>query len=151
MKIKTKDIKKKVVYYIQKLSDMRFVGQVVFSVLVLMITWSGVKSIETNYGLQKQISSLKQHNEIQRLENTNLALQNEYFKSNQYLELAARQDFGLGAPGDKVIIVSEAVALSYTTKLPDSAALSSPTPNQPIYEKNFQSWVNFFLHRQSNN
>jgi cell division protein FtsB len=151
MNIKIKNLKKKVIFYTLKLGDIRFVSQVVFAVIVLMITWSGVKSIETNYGLQKQISTLKQKNDLQKLENTNLSLENEYFNSNQYLELVARQDFGLGAPGEKLIIVPETVAMSYTTSIPLTAGSASNDANQPGYQKNFQSWVDFFLHRQSGN
>ena len=151
MKIKTADYKKKAVFYAQRMSDVRFVGQIIFAVLVLLITWSGIKSIETNYGLQKQISTIKQQNSIQTLENNNLALQNEYYNSNQYLELSARQDFGLAAPGEKEVIVPENIAMAYTTNLPSPTSPVAASSKSPGYQKNFQSWVNFFLHRQSSN
>jgi len=151
MKIKTKEYKRKVVYYAQKLSDIRFVGQLVFTVLVLLITWSGIKSIQTNYGLQKQISTLKQQNTVRQLQNNNLGLQNQYFNSDQYLELAARQDFALAAPGEKEVIVPESVALAYTTSLPTPVKPVTASGQPPMYQKNFESWVNFFLHRQSTN
>ena len=134
---------------IQRLSDVRFAGQVVFVILVLLISWSGVKSIQTNYQLQKQISGLRQQNAVQQLQNNNLALQNEYYNSNQYLELSARQNFGLAAPGEKEIVVPENVALAYTTKIPDSNTESKTTNEAPIYQRNFRSWVDFFLHRQN--
>lgn len=131
--------------YLLRLGDVRFAGQVVFVVIVLLISWSGVKSIQTNYGLQKQISALKQRNALQKLQNDNLVLQNEYYNSNQYLELAARQNFGLAAPGEKEILVPKDVALVYTVDLP---SLSKPKPKpKPVYQRNFESWVNFFLHR----
>ena len=149
MKIKTRQYPDKVVYYAQKLGDVRFMGQIVFAVIVLLITWSGIKSIQTNYGLQKQISSLKQQNTLQQLQNDNLNLQNQYFNSNQYLELAARQDFALAASGEKEIIVPETVALSYTTNLPTLPKTETSADKTPAYQKNIQSWVNFFLHRTS--
>jgi cell division protein FtsB len=135
-----------------RLNDVRFVGQLLFLVIVLLISWSGVKVIQTNYGLQKQITVLKQQNELQKLQNENLALQNQYYNSNQYLELSARQNFGLAAPGEKEIIVPQQVALSYTVNLPSPASTNiSPKAKQPIYQSNFESWVNFFLHRPYNN
>lgn len=151
MKTKTKEYQRKVLYYTQKLGDVRFMGQVVFAVIVLLITWSGIKTIQTNYVLQKQISALKQQNTVQKLQNDNLDLLNQYFNSNQYLELAARQDFALAAPGEKEIIVPESVALTYTTNL--SSTIKKPDTNKrtPTYQKNVESWINFFLHRQSNN
>ena len=137
--------------YAQKLSDIRFTGQIVFVLIVLLITWSGFKSIQTNYNLQKQISALKQQNELQQLQNNNMALQNEYLNSNQYLELSARQNFGLAAPGEKEIIVPASIALSYTTSVPTPAKAVFINEKQPAYQKNFEDWINFFLHRQSNN
>jgi len=149
MQIKTDQYKQKALYYAQRMGDIRFVGQLLFVVLVLLFTWSGIKSIQTNYGLQKQIAGLKQQNDVQTLQNNNLQLQNEYFNSNQYLELAARQNFGLAAPGEKEVIVPESVALAYTTSLPAPAQPAPATSQQPAYQKNFQSWVDFFLHRQA--
>jgi len=123
---------------------------VIFVVIVLLISWSGVKSIQTNYGLQKQIAELKQQNQVQQLSNDNLALQNQYYNSNQYLELSARQNFGLAAPGEQELIVPKTVAQSYTVKL--SSASSAPaTKTPPTYQKHVQSWLDFFLHRQAGN
>lgn len=134
-------------YYIRRLSDVSFLGQVIFVVLVLLVSWSGIKAIQTNYSLQKKISSLKEQNSLQKLQNDNLALQNQYYNSNQYLELSARQNFGLASPGEKEVIVPESVAMSYTVALP-SAKKSEATAKQPAYQRHFESWVNFFLHRQ---
>ena len=151
MKIKSKELKPKVLYYSQKLGDIRFVGQIIFAVLVLLITWSGIKTVQTNYVLQKQISALKQQNAVHKLQNDNLNLLNQYFNSNQYLELAARQDFALASPGEKEVIVPESVALTYTTNLPSTVTKSNTNTQIPTYQKNVESWVNFFLHRQSSN
>src|SRR5665213_2340875 len=103
--IQYKSYKDKIIFYLHRLGDIRFAGQVIFVVIVLLISWSGVKSIQANYGLQKQISALKQQNALQKLQNDNLALQNQYYNSNQYLELSARQSFGLAAPGETEVVV----------------------------------------------
>ncbi len=145
MQIKT--TANKISDFVRRLGDARFAGQVVFVVIVLLISWSGIKTIQTNYELQKQISGLKQQTDVQKLQNNNLALQNDYFKSNQYLELSARQNFGLAAPGEKEIIVPQSVALSYTVN-PPASKTPSASDQLPAYQKNFQSWVDFFLHRQ---
>jgi cell division protein FtsB len=135
--------------YVRRLSDMRFMGQAVFVVIVLLTSWSGVKTIQTNYGLQKQISGLQQQNTLQKLKNDNLALRNEYFKSSQYLELAARQNFSLAAPGEKEVIVPRNVALAYTVNLPSQDKPVAAKAKQPAYQRNFEAWVDFFLHRQN--
>ena len=137
---------------VNRLNDIRFVGQVLFLIIVLLVSWSGVKAIQANYGLQKQISVLKQQNNVQQLQNENLALQNQYYNSNQYLELSARENFGLAAPGEKEIIVPRQVALNYTVNLPSiNTTTVLPKSYQPAYQSNFESWVNFFLHRPNTN
>jgi cell division protein FtsB len=141
---------RKVERFIRQLGDVRFAGQVLFVIIVLLISWSGIKTIQTNYSLQKQISGLKQQNDVQKLKNNNLALQNQYFNSKQYLELSARQNFGLAAPGEKEIIVPQNVALAYTADLPENSKQPSANDQQPTYQRNFESWVDFFLHRQNN-
>lgn len=135
--------------FVRRLQDVRFAGQVIFVIIVLLVSWSGIKSIQTNYNLQKQISSLNQQNKLQKLENDNLALQNQYLESNQFLELSARQNFGLAAPGEKVIIVPKDVALARTIELPKPAQADLAKDKQPAYQRNLESWVNFFLNRPS--
>ena len=128
--------------FLGHLNDVRFVGQVIFVIIVLLITWSGFKTVQTNYSLQKQVSALKQQNDVRQLQNDNLALQ------NQYLELSARQNFGLAAAGEQEIVVPSSVAMAYTVNLPGTSQLSVSQAKQPAYQRNFQSWVDFFLHRQ---
>jgi cell division protein FtsB len=150
MEQKVKSYIPKVIAYLRSLQDVRMAGQLLFVVIVLLISWSGVKAIQTNYSLQKHISTLRQETEVQKLRNQNLKLQNEYFKSNQYLELSARQNFGLAAPGEKVLIVPEEVALANTVDLPNTATKDVALAHQPGYQKNLNAWLKFFLHRQSN-
>jgi cell division protein FtsB len=133
--------------YAHRLSDPRFVGQIVFVVIVLLVSYSGVKSIQSNYSLQKQIGSLRQQNELQQLQNENAALKNNYYNSKQYLELSARQNFGLASPGEKEILVPESVAATYVTGLPDAPQSSVIAEAPVIQQTNVQAWINFFLHR----
>lgn len=135
----------------QMLRDVRVLGLALFLVIVLLITWSGAKVIQSNYGLQRQISTLQQQNAVQELQNNNLKLQNEYFNTNQYLELSARQNFGLAAPGETELLVPSSVALNHLVNLPavKPSTTSTPTSYQPAYQRNLQAWINFYLHRQT--
>ena len=134
--------------YVKRLSDPRFLGQVVFGVIVLLISWSGIKTIQTNYNLQKQISTLQQQNAVQQLLNSNLKLENQYYNSNQYLELSARQNLNLAAPGEKEILVPKSVALAYTVNLNQTSPAKTKEDTRPAYQQNYQAWLQFFLHRQ---
>lgn len=118
MEDKAKHYLKTAEWFVRQLRDVKFAGQMLFVVVVLLISWSGVKAIQSNYGLQKQISALQQQDQVAKLENTNLQLQNEYYNSDQYLELSARQNFGLAAPGETELLVPKNVALAHTAALP---------------------------------
>jgi len=135
--------------YVLSLRDIRNVGLLVFTIIVLLISWSGVKSIQANYGLQKQIAQLTQQNQLQTLENNNLALQNQYFGTAQYLEVSARQNLGLSAPGETELLVPRDVALAHTVKQPSDVATKSEVPSQAFWQRNFQAWMDFFLHRNT--
>lgn len=148
MNIKTLPIDK-LDAFMRRLGDVRFAGQVVFVILVLLISWSGIKTIQSNYSLQKQISTLNQQNSVKKLENKNLQLQNQYLNSSQYLELTARQSFGLAAAGEKEVIVPSNVALAHTIDTSVTAPKIEASDKQPAYQRHLQAWVNFFLHRSN--
>jgi len=142
---KTKSIFDK---YIKLLSDFRNIGLIIFVILVLLVSWSIVGAIQTNYDLQKKISKLEQENTVAELENQNLKLKNEYYNSDEFLELAARRQFGMGAPGEKLMIVPKDLALSKVSPIsPDLQVTKVQKPNKPKYQQNFEAWVNWFLHR----
>jgi cell division protein FtsB len=130
--------------------DVRAIGLLLFLAVALGVSWSGIKVIQKNYELQKQISQLQQENQVGELEANNLKLQNQYFNTDQYLELKARQDFGKGQPGEKLVLVPREVALKYVTIDKSQDTTPSPESQRPAYQRNFEAWVDFFLHRQSN-
>lgn len=135
------------VQLVSQLRDVRMVGMLLFVAIVLMISWSGVKAIDTNYQLQREIAQLEQQNELQELANRNLELENAYFETPQYLELAARQGFGMAAPGESVVIVPRSVALKHTVDTPQQSQEEVAEDKRPAYQKNFQAWMDFFFHR----
>jgi len=136
--------------FIRQLHDVRALGLLAFGILALMVTWSGVKALQTNYELQKQISALQQENQVQELENNNLKLKNQYLNTDQFLELAARRQFGKAAPGEMLLLVPKAVALKHTVEAPSLEQQGEDdVVSKPAYQRNFESWINFFLHRQT--
>lgn len=135
----------------KRLADIRNIGLYIFGVVVVAIAWSGAKTVQSNYELQKKISELRQENTVLSLQNSNTELQNQYYKTDQYLELSARQNLGLAAPGEKVLLVPKATALKYidpnlnqSENAPQPAALD----NRPGYVKNLEAWRDFLLGRK---
>lgn len=134
--------------YIDQLGDVRVIGQVVFVFIVLMISYSGVKVIYTNYQLQQQIAATQQQNDIQKLQNENQKLKNQYYNSSQYLELSARENFGLAAPGEKELLVPKAVAMAYVpSDMSSATAQVKKSKHQLFFVRNMQTWFDFFLRR----
>lgn len=138
---------------VKTVRDVRVLGLIGLGLLVLIASWSGVRVIETNYELQKKIANEQKENEIQKLKNDNITLQNDYYNSDTYLELTARKLYGKAAPGETVIIVPKSVAQKYA---PDISKEKEPTEEvldtRPQYRKNFDAWMDILFRqgRQNN-
>lgn len=134
---------------VEQLKDVRVIGLLVFGVIVLLVSWSGVGAIQSNFVLQKQVARLQQQNKISELENTNLKLKNQYFNTDQYLELQARRQFGKAAPGETLVIVPKSVALAHSVeiKTDQKPVKVDQKLEKPAYQKNFEAWMQFFFHR----
>lgn len=139
--------------YIQEFRDVRLLGLVAFGIIVLLVSWSGVRVIETNYKLQQQIARMEEKSKLQELENSNKKLENQYYQTDQYLELQARKQFGKAAPGETLLLVPKHVALAHTVDLPEMQATEEgqAVPDKPLYQKNFEAWMQFLFHRSSEN
>lgn len=137
---------------IEYLSDARNLGLIVFVIIAILVTWSGIKVVQTNYDLQRQINAMQEENEVIRLENANAALRNKYLETDEYLELVARKQFNKALPGEKLLIVPESIALAHSIEPPEP---DPKTPQQkaedsgPWYERNFNAWLDFLLQKQS--
>jgi len=134
----------------RQLLDVRNLGLYVFGIVVLAIAWSGAKTVQNNYELQKKISALGQQNAVLSLENSNTYLQNQYYKTDQYLELSARQNLGLAAPGEQVMLVPRQTALKYVDPSLDQSSqktqTAADTRSKPV--KNLEAWRDFLLGRK---
>lgn len=135
---------------LKQLRDIRVLGLLVFGVIVLLVTWSGVQVIESNYKLERQVVRLEQEIEVKKLENANLKLRNEFYNTDEYIELQARRQFGKAAAGEKLVLVPKEVALARTVELPKPSdeEIKKTTPRKPLYQRNLELWMSFFLHRE---
>lgn len=133
---------------LKQLQDVRVLGLLMFVILALLVSWSTITAIQTNYGFQKQIATLEQENQVKQLENNNQELTNKYYQSNEFLELSARRQFGKAAPGEKLVIVPKSVAIAKTVDTTAANKANAEPPAQSsAAQSNFQAWMNFFMHR----
>lgn len=139
---------------VKSLSDVRTLGMIAFLVIALLVTWSSIRVVQTNYELQKEMSAMQQLNDVQALENNNLELKNQYYKTDAYLELAARRHFNKAAPGEKLVIVPKEIALAHSIDIPkpksaaDNAA-ETVKASGTSFQRNYNAWLDFLFHRQS--
>jgi cell division protein FtsB len=138
--------------YLEKLKpfmDVRVLGLILFGIIVLLVSWSGLSVLQNNYKLEKELARLKQQTSVQQLENENLKLKNQYYVSDQYLELSARRQFDKAAPGESVYLIPASVALSKTIDIPkeQQTALPIAPKARPKYRQNIDDWIDFLLHK----
>lgn len=133
----------------RQITDPRNVGLYVFTVIVLAIAWSTVKAIEANYQLQRKINLLKQQDTVLKLENETTALKNKYYNTDEYLNLAARQNLGVAAPGEKVLTISNDVALKHVDMaLLEKTIIPKPVDKRSKVQRNLDDWKDFLLGRK---
>ena len=114
---------------------------IVLTVAVLIAmgwVWGTMESLQNNFRLQAQVNNLRAQVEQDKLKAENLALENQYFASSEYLELEARERLGKAAPGEHMLLLPENTVSDTQTSSPQAA------PNQAT-TSNFQAWLNFFF------
>ncbi|MGB3945734.1 MAG: septum formation initiator family protein, partial [Candidatus Saccharimonadales bacterium] len=68
--------------------------------------WGSVQAMERNYELQKEIDLKRRELRLSELETQKLQFERNYYKSDEYKELAVREKLGLVKPGEKVLILA---------------------------------------------
>lgn len=142
------DNKTNMINRFKRLTDVRVLGLLAFGVIAMLITWSGLKVAKTNYELEKSIAQLEQRNTVEQLENDNLRLKNEYYKSDQYLELAARSKFNKAEPGERLYLIPKEVELANTLRSPREARAEKvrhAKNDKPNHQQNFDAWMDFLF------
>lgn len=99
--------------------------------------WGTVGAIQQNFQLQQDVDSLSQQISYQNLENQALRFQNQYFTSNEYLELSARDHLTKANSGEKLLV------LPPNTKHDTAQQIVATTPIAK--RSNFQQWLYFLF------
>lgn len=102
--------------------------------------WGSISMMQRNYGLQRDIDTQKRDAQLAELEVTNLQYQQNYYKSDEYKDLAAREHLGLASPGEKVLILprNSVAAMKDSTIVTTSA----PVVDEP---SNLEQWMGFLF------
>ena len=134
--------------YVLSLRDVRNVGLLVFTVIVLLISWSRGQVHPKPLRIAKTGGAATAGEPVCRAWKMRiLALQNQYYGTNQYLDVTARENLGLGAPGETELLVPQNVALAHTVKDARRQQVKLGSYRKlPFWQRNFQNWIAFFFH-----
>ncbi len=104
--------------------------------------WGSLQVMQRNYALQKEVDFKRRQLQLTELQKQSLELQQRYYQTNEYKELAARESLGLVMPGEKVLILPEN---SEAAKQADKkVATNAPAaPQEQI--SNMEQWLNFLF------
>jgi len=99
--------------------------------------WSSLDVMERNYTLQKEMDDKSRELIVAQLDKSSAELEQRYYQTDEYKELAVRQRLGLGSAGESVLILSA----DSTTKTNNT---STSTATVATGQKgNFWQWVDF--------
>lgn len=113
---------------------------VVALILCLLWTWRAITSMSRNWELEQRLTSHQKELTLLQLEVDTLGLENEYYKSEEYQELAARQKQNKKLPGETVIYLP---ANSESAKVKHRDEQESPVDTTP--PSNFEQWLTFLF------
>lgn len=114
---------------------------IVAFVFCLIWTYGSISSMSRNWTLAQELMNRRREKTLLELEVETLALENEYYLSEEYQELSARKYQGKKLPGETMVYLPENSA---SAKQQDSANKTEPVTN--IEEmSNFQQWMAFLF------
>jgi hypothetical protein len=108
--------------------------------------WGSLGVMQRNYDLQKSIDYKQRQLELAQLQTVNLKLQSRYYQTQEYQELALRQDLGLALPGESVLILPPNTQAAINA---DKVTQVQVAPVQKV--GNFGQWLNFLVGANSKN
>ncbi len=111
--------------------------------LAFVIVWQTAIVILDNYALQQEVDDLKEEVALLELENQRLSFNIEYYKTDAYLDLAARENFNLKLSGERVVYVPRSEANKQ-----NEPAEAADAQNNIDSASNFDQWLYFLFGRE---
>lgn len=109
--------------------------------LCLLWTWGTIGSLSRNWTLAQELISRQRERALLELEVETLELENEYYHSAEYQELAARKYQGRKLPGETMIYLPSNSEAAKTKHVADVVASSPKTKEM----SNFEQWIAFLF------
>lgn len=116
---------------------------IVAVVLCLVWTYGSISSMTRNWTLAQELMSRQRERALLELEVETLELENEYYLSEEYQELAARKYHGKKLPGETMIYLpNNSDAARERDRVAANPAANGPTADEM---SNFEQWMAFLF------
>ncbi len=122
----------------RQLVTIQNIGLAVAVVIALSWVWGAVSTLQKNYQHQRQVDLNNQQIALEKLQNQNFQYQQAYYKSDEFLELSARQKLGLAKPGEHLVILPSSEHITDTV-------VAKKVVKSRDNESNIDRWFNFFF------
>jgi hypothetical protein len=109
--------------------------------------WGSLGVMQRNYTLQKELDDKSRKLVVAELDLAKAKLEQRYYNTDEYKELAVRERLGLGASGESVLILPPN---SEVAKNADKIIATNLTI-ETMPKSNIQQWLDFFLGVNSKN
>ena len=131
---------RKVIYRLKRYTTLNTVVILIGAIVVSGWVWGSITTMQRNYALQKEVDARERELALTQLEVDTMQLQKNYYASDEYKELAARERLGLAAPGEKVLLLPPNSAAAKATNITEK----SPTATTRTLT-NFEQWMLFLF------
>lgn len=114
---------------------------IIAAAFCLAWTWGSIAAMSRNWSLSQEVLEHQREKSLLELEVEMLELENEYYLSNEYQELAARKYQNKKIPGEVMVYLPANSAAAKSKHQATSEELASETEERT----NFQQWVAFLF------
>lgn len=114
----------------------------VAGLIALGWVWGSLQAMQRNYSLQKEVDFKQRQLQLAELQKDSLELQQRYYQTREYQELAARESLGLVMPGESVLILPENSEAAKNADI-EKQQVAQATPQDRT--SNLEQWLNFLF------
>ncbi len=121
-------------------------NNIVISIALLIAAawaWGSISTMQRNFALQKAVDAQKRDLEIATLEVQKLQFEQNYYGSDEYKDLAAREHLGLASAGEKVLLLPPNSADVTQESKAAEAQQNTVAVQTTVTQSNFDQWMVF--------
>lgn len=112
-------------------------------VLCFSFTWGAISSMSRNWSLAQELANRERNKALLELEVETLELENVYYLSEEYQELAARKYQGKMLPGETMIYLPDNTIQAKVKHQGQNPEVATANINEAM--SNFQQWMAFLF------